>query len=125
MVIPQNFIIYTNGRDASVFPIDGYTKTTLPVNNEFATNPGCYIACYTQNPERGVYSPQPDVYVIGLIRVGGSYAQRNCVPLGYIRRDITKDPDFRGLCETKYPSCAGSRCWANPDTGGWLGIVNR
>jgi len=141
-VLPSNFIIYTNGTSGSLNQVDGsFKKTILPTtqhrpsghasgnffsHNDYTQNPGCYVACYTQNPDKAIYSVANGIYIIGQIRVAGIYVQRNCVPLGMARQDLSQNAAFKTLCEKKFPeACPEGRCWAGGETGGWLGIIPR
>jgi hypothetical protein len=82
---------------------------------------GCYVACYSRDPNGAVYSVGGGILVKGQVRVQGKYAARVCLPEGYEQTDISAHPHFKALCGEFVPSC-GDGCWAGGDTGGWFGI---
>ncbi len=61
----------------------GFEERTLPTVNKFIGYPGCYVAAYSRRKEKRVYSVGGDIYVMGQVRVPGSYQERICLPVGY------------------------------------------
>ena len=78
----------------------------LPVFNRYLGTPGCYIACYSDDP--GEYKVE-DKWIHGLIRVPGRYSNTSCNPEG---RNVQ---EFQRLCNQNLESCQD--CWAGEDTG--------
>lgn len=95
----------------------------IPVRNEYDKDNGCYIACYSHNSANSAYPIGQDMFVMGVIRVEGHYAQRICLPKGYENKDISAELYFKDKC-TKHLShaCQRNTCWAGGDTGGWFGF---
>lgn len=122
-ILPAAFPVYA-GRGAVVNrPFPGLEPTTLPTVNQFLDYPGCYVACYSRNQENSIYSVGGGIYVMGQVRVPGSYEGRICLPRDYETADISAEPKFKALCaENLADACSGSSCWAGGDTGGWFGI---
>jgi len=121
-LLPENFLVYTNGTDVINHSLKGFAEKTLPTNNDYKDKPGCYIACYSHNKATSVYGVGKDIYVQGQVRVPGQYSERICIPNGYERKDISKETAFNRLCSAKIRACSGIQCWAGGDTGGWFGI---
>jgi hypothetical protein len=120
-LLPDNYTVFTNGSVVINHPMPGFVQKTLPTNNDYKKNPGCYIACYSRNKENGIYSVGSNIFVNGQVRVAGSYKNRICVPTGYENKDISKEDAFNVQC-AKISTCTNNQCWAGGDTGGWFGI---
>ena len=116
------YTIYVSDKMAVNHPVTGYTKKLLPVDNFYRYVPGCYIACYSHNPQNSVYGIGQNIYVKGLVRVNGLYIGRNCQPQGYFFKDISSISYFSNLCQKRITACKNDSCWAGGDTGGWFGI---
>nr|WP_322661282.1 NB-ARC domain-containing protein [Dendronalium sp. ChiSLP03b]MDZ8206571.1 NB-ARC domain-containing protein [Dendronalium sp. ChiSLP03b] len=100
----------------------------LPTVNEFVGYPGCYIAAYSHQQQGSAYSVGSDIYVMGQVRVSGSYQQTRdginiCVPNGYaIDSDISADKALNQKFSKTLPeACKDDSCWAGGDTAGFLG----
>lgn len=120
--LPRYFRIYIDGKgNASSLPMPGYQVRLLPSVNLIIEKPGCYVACYSTNPDKGVYAIQKDIYVVGQIRVRGQYEGKNCVPEDYEGMDIGPETHFKELCSKTF-NCIGDSCWANGNTGEWFGL---
>ncbi len=120
---PQYKVYFKDGSGVANQPFTGATEKTLPTKNEFKGKPGCYIACYSRSPIESVYTVSKGIFVMGQIRVEGSYAQRVCQPKGFENKDISKETAFKDKCAANLPhACGQSKCWAGGDTGGWFGI---
>lgn len=120
--LPPCFTIYANdeGR-AALHPAEGLEERDIPVVNLFDRTPGCYIACYSRNPDKGVFPVADGIYMIGQIRVRGSYNSTLCVPEDYETKDIRGEKTFKEICSKSF-SCIGNSCWAGPNTGAWFGL---
>ena len=95
----------------------------LPTVNEFVGYPGCYVACYSRNEEGSQYSVGGGIYVMGQVRVPGSYERRICRPKDYGKADISAMSEFKERCAKNLQNvCQGDSCWAGGDTGGWFGL---
>ncbi|RUR12626.1 hypothetical protein [Legionella sp. km772] len=120
-LLPSPYPVYVIPNQAVInHPVAGASKSSLPTDNSYTDSPGCYIACYSHNP--GVYAVGPSIYVMGQIRVKGSYVNRICQPAGFLNQDISKAFSFKQLCSEKISTCTPNNCWAGGDTGGWFGI---
>lgn len=121
-LLPDQFVIYTNGNGAINHPVPGFMKKILPTNNDYKGMPGCYISCYSHSKEAGIYRVSSTIYVYGQVRVPGKYDDRNCIPTGYRHKDISAEKSFENLCTEKISGCKTNHCWAGGETGGWFGI---
>lgn len=119
-LLPNQFPVYTNGKIAINHPMPGFTKKLIPTNNAYTGNPGCYIACYSHIATQAIYAVGTNIYMIGQVRVPGTYVNRSCVPRNYQGQDISGLSQFKELCNTRIKACQD--CWAGGDTGGWFGI---
>lgn len=120
-LLPEPFIIYTDGSAALNHPQTGFTAAVLPTINLYKGTPGCYIACYSHQRANSIY-PIENVYVMGQVRVAGKYAGRVCEPTNFAGKDISGNDVFKTICSEKIEGCKGAHCWAGGDTGGWFGI---
>jgi len=121
-LLSEEFYVYTNHDVVVNQPYPGFTKVRLPTVNKFKGTPGCYIACYSNNKEKSIYSVGNGIYVMGQVRVAGKYEKRVCIPHGFDNRDISASGYFKKICAEHLASCSKSSCWAGGDTGGWFGI---
>lgn len=120
--LPPCFKVYSNGQGAAFpHPVPDTVEKHIPTVNIFNHTPGCYVACYSHNPDKAVYSVTPTIYLVGQLRVRGSYVGRQCVPENYESADIRSEKVFKDLCSRAF-SCPGNSCWAGGDTGGWFGL---
>lgn len=115
--LPDNFPVYTNGHDLINHPLLDYKEKILPTNNDYKQTPGCYIACYSTDATASIYSPDDTSYLIGQVRVAGSYDGTSCKPIGFENKDISKVQKFSILCSASFAPCKGKHCWANGQTG--------
>ncbi|MBN4003833.1 NB-ARC domain-containing protein [Nostoc sp. LPT] len=102
--------------------------SALPTVNEFVGSPGCYIAAYSHQQQGSAYSVGSNIYVMGQVRVSGSYQQTRdginiCVPNGYtIDSDISADKALNQKFSKTLPeTCKDDSCWAGGDTADFLG----
>lgn len=123
-LLPESYTIYTNGTSVLNHPEPGFIEKAFPTINLYKGNPGCYIACYSQQKENAIYALENNVYVLGQVRVAGRYNNALCVPTNFAGKDISADTVFKTICTEKIPTCVGGHCWANGYTGGWFGISN-
>lgn len=123
-LLDESFPVYTTPKGAVInHPSKKTTEKNLPTVNAFKEAPGCYVACYSHVKKGSVYSVGSNIYVMGQVRVPGSYDARICLPKGYEHKDISAEITFKQLCEQYLPEqCTGLTCWAGGDTGGWFGI---
>ncbi len=120
--LPCRLRIYVNQKgDVLVVPSKGYRAKLIPVANISLKNPGCYISCHSTNPDKGVYTVSPEIYVIGLIRVQGQYEGQFCRPKDYEKTEIRDEVIFKELCSKTY-QCIGNSCWAGGNTGVLFGL---
>lgn len=120
-LLPEDFKVYVGSQGVVNYPYPGLTEKTLKTRNIFQRTPGCYIACYSKDAEKGIYSVGDGIYVMGQIRVKGRYVERVCKPDQYETKDISAEKKFKDLCNKHIPECVNN-CWAGGDTGGWFGI---
>ena len=122
-ILPAAFTVYVGGGVVANGPFPGLEATILPTVNQFLDYPGCYVACYSGNQENSIYSVGGGIYVMGQVRVPGSYEGRICRPGDYETADISAASKFKALCaENLADACSGNSCWTGGDTGGWFGI---
>lgn len=120
--LPSCFRVYVNDKDMPFLHFaEGFEERCIPVLNDFLRAPGCYVACYSHNPDKSVFSVAENIYMIGYIRVRGSYIGKTCVPENYENTDIKGERHFKELCSKSF-SCIGNSCWADGTTGFWFGL---
>lgn len=121
--LPPCFKVFTNeqGTVTSVQPAPGLERKVIPVVNIFKRNPGCYLACYSHNPDKSIYPVTGSIFLVGQIRVRGTYVGTMCVPENYESTDIRGEEKFKELCSKAF-QCIGNSCWAGPNTGDWFGL---
>jgi hypothetical protein len=54
-LLPEDFKVYAGNHGVVNHPVQGLTEKTLTTRNLFQKTPGCYIACYSRDPEKGSY----------------------------------------------------------------------
>ncbi len=118
-LLPADFSVFVRGDSVVNHPAPGHAAKRLPTLNLFTDAPGCYLACYTRDKNRSVYSVGGGIYVAGQVRVSGKYENRICRPSGFETADVSALQKFKDLCR-KIEGCQD--CWAGGDTGGWFGI---
>jgi hypothetical protein len=118
--LPNPFYVYVKDNVVINHPAPGYEKRLLPTDSSFS-HVGCYIACYSHDPNGAIYGVGQGIYVKGQVRVSGLYLGRVCYPQGYFHKDISKEATFKEICAKRIHTC-GNNCWAGGDTGGWYGI---
>jgi hypothetical protein len=90
----------------------------LPIVNRFTGPRGGYIAMYSRDASKAVYCVGGDIYVVGVVRLEGTYRRRIFHPRGYLNKDISAAQEFKDLCRELF----GVEGWAGGDTGGWFGL---
>ena len=120
-LLPEDFKVYAGNHGVVNHPVQGLTEKILTTRNLFQKTPGCYIACYSRDSEKGIYSVGDGIFVMGQIRVKGKYDERVCKPDQFENKDISAEQKFKDLCNKHIPNCV-KNCWAGGDTGGWFGI---
>ncbi len=122
LFLPEDFKVYSNGKDVINWPAPGFEEITLPTFNDYMGKDGGYIAIYTHDESKGLYSVGDGIYVMGQIRVQGRYNDRIFVPQGYSLGDnITQDEKFLEACKAHFPDMT-NEMWVGGDTGGWFGF---
>lgn len=117
--IPQSATKLIPDPNRVILPLDSY----VPTVNDFTGFPGCYIAAYSHEKQNSVYSVGNDIYVLGRVRVSGTYQRGICQPKGYEGKDISGLDYFKELFDKKLPKvCRNKSCWAGGDTGVFVGI---
>ena len=118
--LPEDFRIFMNHQG-----IFGTSKSEgpeaesriLPTVNQYKGAYGGYVAFYSRDPAKAVYSVGGGIYVVGQIRLKGRYIGRIFHPEGYEYQDISAVSEFKALCRQTF----GVEGWAGGDTGGWFG----
>lgn len=120
-LIHQDFKVYVSpSGQVSKVPMPDWQKRVLPTVNDYTGGDGGYIAAYSRNGDKAVYSVGDGIFVVGQIRLQGQYVGGIFVPQGYEGVDISADPTLKSLCDKTFPDSAP--CWAGGDTGGWFGL---
>jgi len=123
VLLDKDFKVYTNGSMVINHPAPGFVEKVLPTNNDFSAAPGCYMACYSHNPDQAVYSVGENVFVVGQVRVAGSYEGRMCQPQSPdVADEVSPEQFFNNLCNRTFATACQDGCEAAGDTGGWFGI---
>ncbi len=122
--LPEDFFVYYADGIVLNQPQLGFERRLLPtVNHYYTAMDGCYLACYSRSPEQAAYPVSSGIYVMGQVRVQGSYEGRLCRPKGLpLDANIAADQQFKDACNQNIDGCAGGLCWAGSDTGGWYGL---
>jgi len=119
--LPEDFPAYVKregDRDIILnHPAEGFVKRTLKTVNRYRGEDGGYVAFYTRDSSKGVYSVGGGIYVVGQIRLKGHYVGRIFQPDDF-GVDISALPELKELCRQTF----GVEGWAGWDTGGWYGI---
>ncbi len=117
-LLPEDFKVYTKNNGVINWPAPGFKEVVLPTVNQYMGKDGGYVAFYTRNKKRGVYSVGGGIYVVGQIRLKGSYIGRIFHPHGYVNQDISAAEEFKEMGKKIFDV----DCWAGGDTGGWFGM---
>ncbi|MDA0210555.1 MULTISPECIES: hypothetical protein [Desertifilum] len=117
--LPEDFRVYTNGGIVTnnAGGMQGFEGRILPTVNQYRGEDGGYVAFYSRDPTKAVYSVGGGIYVVGQIRLKGRYKGRIFHPEGYENQDISAAQEFKELCFKTF----GVQGWAGGDTGGWFG----
>ncbi len=123
-LLPEKYkVYYIENMGVVNHPVPNSHEKILPTINDFKEAPGCYVACYSHYEANSVYPISKNIYVMGQIRVPGSYANRICQPKGFEDKDISTVKAFNALCTKHLPEpCPDNSCWVGGDTGGWFGV---
>lgn len=92
----------------------------LPTVNHYKGPKGGYVAVYSKQEKGSVYGVGAGIYVIGQIRLKGTYKGRIFIPLGCDGIDISSMNYFKKLAAKYFPEFKGN-IWVGGDTGGWFG----
>lgn len=117
-LLPEDFYVYAKEDSVINWPAPGFEERILPTVNQYLENDGGYVAFYTRDKEKGIYSVGGGIYVVGQIRLKGQYIDRVFHPDGYEHQDISAVEEFKKLGKETFQA----DCWAGGDTGGWFGI---
>jgi hypothetical protein len=124
--LPEDFRIYMGpgGTGPANVPFPQAIELKLPtVNSTYTDLDGCYLACYSSNPDGAVYSVGENIFVKGQYRIKGHYEGRICQPADYPdAQDLGAVPELKQLCSEALDSCKPDECGPGGDTGGWFGI---
>lgn len=118
--LPEDFCVYADGTGSVGTAGWGAEARILPTVNQYRGADGGYVAFYSRDPAKAVYSVGGGIYVIGQIRLQGRYIGRIFHPAGYEHQDISAATEFKELCRKTF----GIEGWAGGDTGGWFGITH-
>lgn len=121
-ILPEDMTVYLHP-EYGVFrkEVKPATLKSLPTNNDYRQNPGCYLNCISKNPEYSVYSTGPNEHVKGQMRVKGQYADGYCIPHGHEEKGVRNDPSFKELCERNFPKqCVNGSCELQSETAHWF-----
>jgi hypothetical protein len=119
--LTKGFTVYSDDATVARNPFPGGTGRVLPIWNAYRGPDGGYIACYSHDLAHAAYRVAPDIGVIGMVRLRGTYDGRIFQPLDYRDRDISALPRIQAICRRALKSCRGKSCWAGGDTGGFVG----
>ncbi len=118
--LPEDFRVYIDPNTHAVGnnPLEGYEERTLPTVNRYTGEDGGYLAIYSHDASKAVYSVADDIYVVGQVRLKGHYAGRIFHPEGYENMDIGSLDEFKQLAREVFDI----EGWAGGDTGAWFGL---
>lgn len=118
--LPEDFRVYTSDRGivcTNASETQEFEARILPTVNQYTGEDGGYVAFYSRDPAKAVYSVGGGIYVVGQMRLKGRYIGRIFHPEGYENQDISAAPAFKELCRNTF----AVEGWAGGDTGGWFG----
>ncbi|MCB8766602.1 hypothetical protein L2E68_22610 [Planktothrix agardhii 1029] len=121
--LPEDFRVFTSDSGIVGIASGGGQEVEpriLPTVNQYKGADGGYVAFYSRDPAKAVYSVGGGIYVVGQIRLKGRYIGRIFHPEGYLNQDISAVSEFKTLCCKTF----GVEGWAGGDTGGWFARVN-
>jgi predicted DNA-binding WGR domain protein/uncharacterized protein YwqG len=119
--LPEDFRVYVSAEGVVGTHGGSGEARILPTVNQYTGEDGGYVAFYSRDPAKAVYSVGGGIYVVGQIRLKGRYIGRIFHPEGYETQDISAAPAFKDLCRRTF----AIEGWAGGDTGGWFGSANR
>lgn len=126
ILLPKNYHVWVLGRTVlsrpAPGPYPGFKEKILPTYNFYKGHPGCYLACYSNQAVKNVFPVNDTTFVKGQIRVPGHYQGKICYPSGSARKDLSENVYLKNLCRKYIKSCRAGKCWANGNTGAWIGI---
>ena len=80
----------------------------------FSGEPHCDLAVYSPHKAGSVSCVNDGVYLMGLLRVKGVYAEGVARPSGFETAELRTVPWFRNMCSRYFPACKGQ---------GWVGTA--
>lgn len=120
--LPRKFKVYRSPEGVvQQKPEAGFVLKVIPNINLFRNAPGCYLACYSTDPNKGVYPVSSDAYLVGQIRVEGQYQGKVCYPKDIAQPIFSAEKSLTELCSKSF-KCIGNSCWAGGTTGQWFGL---
>lgn len=119
--LPDSIFIWTDGKIVVNHAIAGWMRKKLPIINHYTgSGDGVYVAVYSHNKFRSIYTVGGDIYVMGLIRLKGSWNGTIAEPEGWEGKDISASEEFKQLAKQYFPACRNDG-WVGGDTGGFFG----
>lgn len=119
--LPKSISVWTNGNSVVNQPVPGWMRKTLPIVNHYSGKDGAvYIAVYSHNRTGSIYSVGNGIYVMGLIRMKGTWNNNIAEPEGWQGKDISASEQFKKFAIHYFPAC-GNDGWIGGDTGGFFG----
>lgn len=121
-ILPDQFKVYYNQKvGLSTKSFDGAQEKVVPTNNEYKDAPGCYVACYSKNEKDSAYYIMDNVYMMGQVRVPGTYTSGYCLPKGFENKELSSAQEFKEKCATAFPTqCQNNSCWADGHTANFF-----
>jgi len=120
LTLPESITVWTNGNEVVNQKVKGWMKKNLPIINHYkGTNNGVYIAVYSHNKFKSIYPVSETIYVMGLIRVKGTWDGTIAIPEGWEGKDISASDEFKKMANKYFPACKNGG-WAGGDTGGFF-----
>ena len=119
--LPDSVFVWTDGKIVVNHAIAGWMRKKLPIANHYSgSGDGVYVAVYSHSKFRSIYTVGENIYVMGLIRMKGTWNGTIAEPEGWEGKDISASDEFKQLPKQYFPACANG-CWVGGDTGGIFG----
>lgn len=116
--LPESIDVWSDDAFVLTQSVEGFSRRKLPIANYYKGIEKCvYIVVYSRKREGSVYGTWDGPFVMGLIRIKGTWKGKLAEPDGWEGKDFGKTEFFRKLALQYYPSCKNNECWVGGDTG--------
>jgi hypothetical protein len=121
VLLPTDLKVYplSDGGATAIKKDSTTTEVTLPTDNSWLADPGCYLTCHTKDESQAVYAVGNGTYVVGQMRVPGYYDKDGmCITNLKKDEDMATSRRFKYMCNVSFNvPCQRESCWAEAKTG--------